>query len=59
MNDIPHQEVDPKRDKRQFLGDMHGTAVILGEIVSPVIDLEEIEAYRDQPSIENPNETEF
>jgi prevent-host-death family protein len=33
--------------KRKFLGDMMGTAQIIGDIVDPVIDLGEIEAYRD------------
>lgn len=33
--------------KRKFLGDMVGTAEIVGDIVSPIIDLEDIEAYRD------------
>jgi hypothetical protein len=33
--------------KRKFLGDMLGSVEILGDIVSPVIDLEDIEAYRD------------
>jgi hypothetical protein len=33
--------------KRQFVGDMVGTAKIVGDIVSPVIDSDEIEAYRD------------
>jgi len=33
--------------KQKFLGDMIGTAEIVGDIVSPVIDLEDIEAYRD------------
>ena len=33
--------------KRKFLGDMAGTVEILGDIVSPVIDLDEFEAYRD------------
>jgi prevent-host-death family protein len=33
--------------KRKFVGDMVGTAEIVGDIVSPVIDLEDIEAYRD------------
>ena len=33
--------------KRKFLGDMIGTAEIVGDIVSPVIDLDDIEAYRD------------
>lgn len=34
--------IQPRR-KRKFLGDMVGTAVILGDIVSPVIDLPEFE----------------
>lgn len=38
--------VGPDR-KRKFLGDMAGTVEILGDIVSPVIDLDEFEAYRD------------
>jgi hypothetical protein len=29
------------------VGDMVGTIEILGDIVSPIIDLDEIEAYRD------------
>ena len=33
--------------KRKFLGDMIGTAEIVGDIVSPVIDLDDIEAYHD------------
>ena len=33
--------------KRKFLGDMIGTAEIVGDIISPVIDLDDIEAYRD------------
>jgi prevent-host-death family protein len=33
--------------KRKFLGDMVGTGKIVGDIVSPAIDLNEIEAYRD------------
>jgi prevent-host-death family protein len=33
--------------KRQFVGDMVGTAKIVGDILSPVINLDEIEAYRD------------
>jgi prevent-host-death family protein len=32
--------------KRKFLGDMVGTARIVGDIVSPTIDLNEFEAYR-------------
>jgi prevent-host-death family protein len=37
---------EPDR-KRKFLGGMIGTAEIVGDIISPVIDLDEIEAYRD------------
>jgi len=33
--------------KREFLGDMLGTVEFIGDIVSPVIDLEDVEAYRD------------
>jgi len=33
--------------KRKFLGDMLGTVEFLGDVVSPVIDLDEFEAYRD------------
>jgi prevent-host-death family protein len=33
--------------KRKFVGDMVGTAKIVGDIVSPVIDLDEFEVYRD------------
>ena len=33
--------------KRKFLGDMVGTGEIMGDIVSPVIDLDDFEAYRD------------
>ena len=33
--------------KRKFLGDMVGSVEIRGDIVSPVIDLDEFEAYRD------------
>ena len=33
--------------KRRKLGTMAGTVKILGDIVSPVIDLNDIEAYRD------------
>ena len=33
--------------KRKFLGDMVGTGKIVGDIVSPIIDLDEFEAYRD------------
>lgn len=33
--------------QRKFLGGMVGTGEIVGDIVSPVIDLEDFEAYRD------------
>jgi len=33
--------------KRKFLGGMAGTGKIVGDIVSPIIDLDEFEAYRD------------
>lgn len=33
--------------KRKFLGRMAGTGKIVGDIVSPIIDLDEFEAYRD------------
>jgi len=33
--------------KRKFVGDMIGTAKIVGDIVAPVIDLDEFEVYRD------------
>ncbi len=38
--------VSPSR-KRRRLGSMAGTVKILGNIVSPVIDLNKLEAYRD------------
>ncbi len=46
---IPVAEVIPAGPdrKRKFVGDMVGTAKIVGDIVSPVIDLVEIEVYRD------------
>ncbi len=46
---IPVAEVIPSGPdrKRKFLGDMVGTAEIVGDIVSPVIDLKDIEVYRD------------
>ena len=44
---IPAEVVPPRpKRRRKFLGGMIGTGEILGDIVSPVIDLEEIEAYR-------------
>jgi prevent-host-death family protein len=36
----------PER-KRKFLGAMVGTGEIVGDIVSPIIDLDEFEVYRD------------
>jgi antitoxin (DNA-binding transcriptional repressor) of toxin-antitoxin stability system len=46
---IPVAEVIPAGPdrKRKFVGDMVGTGTIVGDIVSPVIDLDEIEAYHD------------
>jgi len=46
---IPVAEVIPAGPdrKRNFVGDMVGTIEILGDIVSPIIDLDDIEAYRD------------
>jgi prevent-host-death family protein len=46
---LPVTEVIPAGPdhKRKFVGDMLGTAKIVGEIISPGIDLDEIEAYRD------------
>ncbi len=46
---LPVAEVVPAGPdrKRKFVGDMVGTIEILGDIVSPIIDLEDIEAYRD------------
>jgi hypothetical protein len=38
---------DKDAPKREFLGDLVGTGEIVGDIVSPIIDLEEIEAYRE------------
>ena len=37
----------PVAKKRSWLGSMAGTAEILGDIVSPVIDLNDFEAWRD------------
>lgn len=37
----------PARDKGNWLGRMKGTAEITGDIISPVIDLNEFEAWRD------------
>jgi prevent-host-death family protein len=46
---VPVAEVIPTGPdrKRKFLGAMVGTGEIVGDIVSPIIDLEDIEAYRD------------
>jgi prevent-host-death family protein len=33
--------------KKKFLGAMVGTGKIVGDIVSPIIDLDEFEVYRD------------
>jgi prevent-host-death family protein len=46
---IPVAEVVPAGPdrKRKFVGDMVGTGKIVGDIISPTIDLEELEAYRD------------
>ena len=45
---VPVAEVIPAGPdhRRKFVGDMLGTAKIVGDIVSRVIDLDEIEAYR-------------
>ena len=39
--------VSPEIDRKKWLGSMMGTAKILGDIVSPVIDLDDFEALRD------------
>ena len=46
---IPVAEVVPAGPdrKRNFVGDMVGTVEFLGDVVSPVIDLEDFEVYRD------------
>ena len=48
-NGRPLAEVIPAgpASKGKFLGDMIGTAEIVGDIVSPVIDVENIEVYRE------------
>lgn len=46
----PIAEVVPpteKPDDREWLGWMAGTATIVGDVISPVIDLEDIEALRE------------
>lgn len=48
MNDSSVDKAeDEKTKKREFLGDMLGTAEIVGDIVSPVIDLDDFEVYRE------------
>jgi prevent-host-death family protein len=37
----------PKTDRANWLGSMAGTAEILGDIISPVIDPSDLEALRD------------
>jgi len=37
----------PVQEKKNWLGRMKGTAKITGDIISPVIDLNEFEAWRD------------
>ena len=37
----------PSEKRKNWLGSMKGTAEILGDIVSPIIDLEDIEALKD------------
>jgi len=37
----------PSRKGRKFIGAMAGTFEILGDIMEPVIDMNEFEAYRD------------
>jgi prevent-host-death family protein len=37
----------PPKTKGEWLGSMKGTGQILGDIISPVIDLDDIEAMRD------------
>jgi prevent-host-death family protein len=39
--------ISPELDRKKWLGSMTGTAKILGDIISPVIDLDDIEALRD------------
>jgi prevent-host-death family protein len=37
----------PVQEKRNWLGRMKGTAKITGDIISPVVDMNEFEAWRD------------
>lgn len=39
--------ISPEMGRKKWLGSMTGTAKILGDIISPVIDLDDIEALRD------------
>ena len=39
--------VSPEIDRKKWLGSMAGTAKILGDIVSPVIDPDDFEVLRD------------
>jgi prevent-host-death family protein len=52
----PVVEVVPARakEKKRRLGCMAGTIEFMGDIVSPVIDLNDINAYRDPDSVLNP-----
>jgi hypothetical protein len=48
MSDSQIDESESRdRNRREFLGDKAGTVEILGDVVSPRIDLDEIEAYRE------------
>jgi hypothetical protein len=48
MGDSPIDESEHEdSNKHKFLGDMVGTAEIVGDIVSPILDLDEIEVYRE------------
>jgi prevent-host-death family protein len=46
---VPIADIVPSSPelRRKFVGSMVGTGEILGDIVSPVIDLDDIEALRD------------
>ena len=52
----PVVEVVPARgrEKKRKLGGMEGTIEFMGDIVSPVIDLNDINAYRDPDSVLDP-----
>jgi hypothetical protein len=49
LSDSQERKPPIGKRKRFVLGDMIGTVQIVGDIVSPIIDLEELEAYRDKP----------